>query len=163
MVPVRDGSVRLRECYRTLVRPEKADSISPASVQAHQLVWREVRAAPPLGDVVPEVERRIREGVLLVHGAEIDVAFLRRDFGRVQVPWPSPRIVDTMRLLVRSAQLGDPRLPKDMVALNLSRARARHGLPEYQAHDALADAVATAELFLALRMALGARTLRDLR
>jgi DNA polymerase-3 subunit epsilon len=38
-----------------------------------------------------------------------------------------------------------------------------HGLPPYQAHDALTDAVATAELFLVLRHELGARTLRDLR
>jgi DNA polymerase-3 subunit epsilon len=46
--------------------------------------------------------------------------------------------------------------------LNLSRARREHGLPEYQAHDALTDALAAAELFLVLRKELGARTLRDL-
>jgi len=163
MVPVRGGMIRLRESYRTLVRPEQGGLIAPVSVQAHQLVWREVREAPPLGDVLPEIDRRLREGVLLVHGAEIDVAFLRRDFRRMDGTWPSPRIVDTMRLLVRNAQLKDPCLSRDVLALNLSLARAEYGLPEYQAHDALADAVATAELFLAVRMALGARTLRDLR
>ena len=47
--------------------------------------------------------------------------------------------------------------------MNLAQARRRHGLPEYQAHDALTDAIAAAELFLVLRHALGARTLRDLR
>ena len=48
------------------------------------------------------------------------------------------------------------------VTMAVSRARRARGLPEYQVHDALSDAVATAELFLALRMALGARTVRDL-
>ncbi len=42
-------------------------------------------------------------------------------------------------------------------------ARLAHGLPPYVAHDALIDAVATAELFLVLRRAIGAKTLRDLR
>ena len=47
--------------------------------------------------------------------------------------------------------------------LNLAAARARYGLPAYGAHDALTDAVSTAELFLVLRRELSVRTLRDLR
>ena len=39
----------------------------------------------------------------------------------------------------------------DPPSTNLSEARRRHGLPEYQAHDALTDAIATAELFLVMR------------
>jgi DNA polymerase-3 subunit epsilon len=50
-----------------------------------------------------------------------------------------------------------------MPSLNLSEARRAHGLPDYQAHDALIDAVSTAELFLVLRQVIGAKTLRDLR
>ncbi|GAL09220.1 DEDDh 3'-5' exonuclease domain of the epsilon subunit of DNA polymerase III [Vibrio astriarenae] len=34
--------------------------------------------------------------------------------------------------------------------VTLSGARARYGLPEYQTHNALADAVSTAELLLAI-------------
>jgi DNA polymerase-3 subunit epsilon len=45
---------------------------------------------------------------------------------------------------------------------NLTETRRRLGLPDYQAHDALTDAIATAELFLVLRKLLSARTLRDL-
>ncbi|WP_041449303.1 3'-5' exonuclease [Anaeromyxobacter sp. Fw109-5] len=163
MVPVRAGRIRLGECYRTLVRPHAGTRITSASVTAHQLVSNDFEAAPPLGDVLPEVERRAREGALLFHHAAIDVAFLRRDFARTGLTWPSCPVVDTARLLVRHAQLRDPTRPRDHIALNLSVARAELGLPEYQAHDALSDAIATAELFLALRMALGARTLRDLR
>jgi DNA polymerase-3 subunit epsilon len=163
MVPVRGGMIRLREAYRTLVRPEEGRKITPASVQAHQLVWRDVQEAPQLADVVPEIDRRIREGVMLAHHASIDLAFLRRNFKRAGVAWPSPPVVDTRRLLIRSAQLRAPRVTPDAVVLNLPRARAHYGLPEYQAHDALTDAIGTAELFLAVRIALGARTLRDLR
>lgn len=163
MVPVRAGTIRLREAYRTLARPVEGSRIDPGSISAHQLVWSEVQQAPTLAEILPEVDRRLREGVLLVHHRAIDVDFLRRDFDRVGLPWPSPRVVDTRRLLLRNAQLSDPRVSHDQVALNLSLARARYGLPDYQAHDALSDAIATAELFLAVRMAIGARTLRDLR
>lgn len=163
MVPVRAGTIRLREAYRTLVHPQAGSRVASESVRAHQLVSTEVEQAPPLAEVLPEVGRRIAEGVLLVHHAAIDVGFLRRAFGRAGAPWPAPPVVDTRRLLVRHAQLRDPHVTSDAVAVNLSLARARYGLPAYQAHDALADAIATAELFLVLRMAIGARTVRDLR
>ncbi len=163
MVPVRAGRIRLRESYRTLVRPEAGSSVTPASIEAHQLVAREVQGAPSLAEVLPAVDERLRAGILLVHHAAIDVTFLRREYARARMRWPSPPVVDTERLLVRLASLGDPGISREQLALNLSEARARQGLPAYPAHDALSDAIATAELFLAVRIALGARTIRDLR
>jgi DNA polymerase-3 subunit epsilon len=163
MVPVRAGIAELGEAYRTLVRPENGAGIDPESVRAHQLVWGEVEAGPPLAEVMREVDRRIREGVLLVHHKGIDVRFLKRDFGRTGLRWPKPPVVDTRDLLLRDAAFQDPGVARDQLALNLSDARRKYGLPEYRAHDALTDALATAELFLVLRERLGARTLRDLR
>lgn len=163
MVPIVRGAIRLAEVHRTLVRPVDGSTIAPGSVRAHGLLLAEVEAGPPLAEVLPEVERRLRGNVLLVHHAEIDVAFLRRDFERCGLRWPAPPVVDTVRLLRRLASVSQPGLPGDHESSNLARARAGRGLPAYQAHDALTDAIATAELFLSLRAALGARTLRDLR
>jgi DNA polymerase-3 subunit epsilon len=162
MVPIRGGTVRLGEAFRSLVRPARG-RIDPESVRAHQLLWEEVQAAPPLERVLPEVDRRIGAGVLLVHHEAIDVAFLKRDFRAVGLPWPDPSVVDTARLLLRIGRATRPDLPDDRQPLNLGRAREAYGLPEYQAHDPLGDAIATAELFLVLRAVLGARTVRDLR
>jgi DNA polymerase-3 subunit epsilon len=166
MLPIRAGKVRLGEGYRTLVRPADGRPIDPESVRAHQLVWGEVKDAPPVADILPEVHRRIAEGVLLVHHKGVDVAFLKDAYRRSGMRWPSPPVVDTVDLLAKVARrrhLKRPELPADPPSLNLSVAREAHGLPPYQAHDALTDALATAELFLVLRHALGARTLRDLR
>ncbi len=166
MLPIRGGRVRLGEGYRTLVRPADGRPIDPASVRAHQLVWGEVKDAPAVGEVLPEVDRRLAEGVLLVHHKVIDVSFLKDAYRRCGMKWPSPPVVDTVDLLVRLAHKvhrARPELPADPPALNLSAAREARGLPHYQAHDALTDALATAELFLVLRNALGAKTLRDLR
>ncbi len=166
MVPIRGGRVRLGESYRTLVRPADGRPIDPGSVRAHQLVWGEVKDAPTIAEVLPEVERRLGDGVLLVHHRVIDVRFLKDAYRRCGMKWPSPPVIDTVELLIKlahKAHLSRPELPADPPALNLSAAREAHGLPQYQAHDALTDALATAELFLVLRHALGARTLKDLR
>ena len=162
MVPIRGGLVRMREAYRTLVRPDDGSAIDPRSIRAHQLVWGEVREAPPLPDVLREVDRRLREGVMLVHFRRIELGFLEAAFRRHGIPWKKPSVVDTFDLLLRRARLRNPLAPAEDVTLNLSEARKEMGLPAYDAHDALTDAVATAELFLKLRLAFGARSLRDL-
>jgi DNA polymerase-3 subunit epsilon len=166
MVPIRAGTIRVPESYYTLVRPEPGARVDPRSVTAHQLVEGDLRDAPALADVVPEVARRLAEGVLLVHNRELDEAFLRGAFARSGSRWPAPRIVDTVDLVLaldHRRRARDPYLPERTPALRLRAARREIGLPDYPAHDALSDALAAAELFLALRHALGARRLRDLR
>jgi DNA polymerase-3 subunit epsilon len=165
MVPVREGTIRIGECYRSLVCPRAGMEIKPASVQAHQLVWEELKGAPPLADVLPEIDRRLREGVLLVHHRAIDVAFLKRAYAQLELPWPKPEVIDTATLLSRFAdreRRWQPELPEDRRMLNLSRARQERGLPAHPAHDALSDALATAELFLVLRQSLGVKTIGEL-
>lgn len=166
MLPVRAGIIKLGEAYQTLVRPEEGREIRPESVRAHQLVRGEVSAAPPLADVLEQVDRRIREGALLVHYQAIDVQFLKRAHERLGRPWPKPPVVDTVELILkldRKTRFVRPAdAPPDVPSTNLTDTRRRLGLPDYQAHDALTDAIATAELFLVLRKLLGAKTLRDL-
>jgi DNA polymerase-3 subunit epsilon len=165
MLPIREGIIRLGEAYQTLVRPEEGREIRRESVQAHQLVRGEVSQAPPLPVVLGEVDRRLRQGALLVHYQGIDVAFLKQAFARHGRRWPSPPVVDTVELLLklhRRRRFTSPDQPEAEPSVNLTEARRRLGLPDYQAHDALTDAIATAELFLILRRALNARTLRQL-
>jgi DNA polymerase-3 subunit epsilon len=166
MLPIREGRVRLAEAYRTLVRPAPGAHIDPRSIEAHQLVRADLEAAPAVGDVLPEIARRIEGAVLLVHHRSIDVAFLRAAFDRARLHWPKPAVVDTAVLLMRAAEedrLRRPELPADFPTLQLGAARRRFGLPAYPEHEALSDALATAELFLVLTRRIGARTLRDLR
>ncbi len=165
MVPIRDGGIRLGEAWTSLVRPEEADEISPSSIRAHHLLPGEVRAAPPVGAVIAEVDRRLREGALLVHHAALDVGFLRRAYRRLGMRWPGPPVVDTVQLLLKAAKRArflDPNATEHEPDLNLLAARRKLGLPDYGQHDALIDAIAAAELFLVLRRHVGAKRLRDL-
>jgi DNA polymerase-3 subunit epsilon len=165
MIPVRSAGIRLGEGWTSLVQPGERAGIAPSSIAAHHLVPRDVREAPPLATVLAEVDRRVREGVLLVHQAAVDVPFLRRAYGQAGMRWPDPRVVDTVVLLLRAARRArflDPNASEQEPDLNLAAARRVLGLPEYAQHDALTDAIATAELFLVLRRRVGARRLRDL-
>jgi DNA polymerase III subunit epsilon len=166
MVPVVQGVIRLGDAFSTLIRPDPGRPIRPESVRAHQLLAGDLRKSPPLGAVLMEVDRRLSDGVLLVHNQGIDVPFLKGGHVRTGLAWPRPRVVDTVDLLVKAAERRrfiQPGGSDLMPSLNLSEAREANGLPAYAAHDALIDAVATAELFLVLRKAIGAKTLRDLR
>lgn len=164
MVPIRSGVIRLGESFSTLIRPDPGRPIKPESVRAHQLLAGDLRKSPPLQAVLLEVGRRLEGGVLLVHNRGIDLPFLKEGHARTGVPWKKPRVVDTVDLIVKAASRRRFIRPEgeEMPSLNLSEARRAQGLPDYQAHDALIDAVSTAELFLVLRQAIGAKTLRDL-
>ncbi|MCU0255717.1 MAG: 3'-5' exonuclease [Vicinamibacterales bacterium] len=163
MVPVRHGAIRLGEAWRSLVRPPGQVRIPVETMRAHHIVPGDLARAPAAADVLPEVLRRLREGVAIVHHAAIDVAFLKAACRVSGVDWPRVAVVDTVQLLWRLAHRrryaayeahGDPEL-------NLAGARRALGLPDYPAHDPVADAISTAELFLVLRHRLDARTLRE--
>ena len=165
MLPVRRGTIRLAEAYASLVRPEPLEEITPGSILAHQLLPGDVSGAPRLGDVLGEVDRRLREGAMLVHMAALDVAFLKRAYKRFGMRWPAPPVVDTVGLLLKEAKRArfvNPDAPELDPEVNLLAARRAHGLPDYRQHEALTDAIAAAELFLVLRRALAARKLSDL-
>jgi DNA polymerase-3 subunit epsilon len=166
IVPIREGIIRIGEAWTSLVRPAPGNAIDPASIAAHHLVPADVAHAPSLRDVLTAVEVRLHGAVLLVHQASIDVAFLKHAFATERLQWPKPPVVDTVDLLVkqaRRARLVNPSAPDHEPELNLARSRAAFGLPDYGRHDALTDAISTAELFLVLRKRLGAKRLGDLR
>jgi DNA polymerase III subunit epsilon len=149
-VPVADGAVRIGATTSTLVRP--ADRSAVEGIAAHHLLPADVGSAPALAEVLPDVLAAIHDAdALLVHHAPLDVRVLERACAATGLPWPSPRVVDTVDLIGRvrrrqRATGSGRRLPRD-----LAGAREALGLPPHRAHDAAADAIATAELYLALR------------
>lgn len=163
MVPVRGATIRVGECWHSHVRLEAGAQSSIDALRVHHILPGEAANAPPLAEVIDEVDRRLREGVLLVHVADLDVRLLREAARRTGRRWMAPRVVDTAVLAWRLHQRTTwPRTPARGPSLDLSALRAASGLPPHRAHDALADALATAELFLLLRARLGAATLRAL-
>jgi DNA polymerase-3 subunit epsilon len=162
MVPIRHGRIEYGAHYYSLVHPVRFDALSAEGIKAHHILPRELESAPPLGQVLDEIQQRIGDNILLLHYGSVDLGFLQRSFKALGRPWIKPLVVDTVLLLAR---LGERRRQLEPhtkpFPTGLAAARAALGLPGHIEHHALWDALATAELFLVLRNQLRARTLRQ--
>jgi DNA polymerase-3 subunit epsilon len=160
MVPVRERAVRVGERFASLVGGQEH---AGTGVTIHHLLPSQLAGAPSLEVVMAEVDRRLRNAVLVVHAASVDLPFLRRAYRETGHPWPDPPVVDTLALVRRHERHRVSHEPAETaVPANLSAVRTLFGLPAHDAHDATSDAIATAELLLVLAHRLGARTVGDL-
>jgi DNA polymerase-3 subunit epsilon len=152
-VPVDGLRISLAGARRILVRPEGTVA---SSAHVHMIRDMDLAAAGDLDAALAEVLDALRGRALLVHHAALDHGVLSR---LCRERWQAPLIVpvvDTFALARRSAQrAGREILPG---SLRLPALRARYGLPVAHLHGALSDAVATAELFLAMVAEQGLQT-----
>ena len=161
MVPIRDEAIVLGESFYTLIAPESA--VSTESLLVHHILPADLLNAFSLDEALMRIDERLQNAVLVVHHSPLDHQFLRTAYRKAGLGVPRMRVVDTVKLLQRHNRRqslhhsGGSEAP-----LQLGKARAHFGLPAHREHHALADAVATAELFLMLSHRLEARTLRQL-
>ncbi|AKK02960.1 exonuclease domain-containing protein [Corynebacterium epidermidicanis] len=130
------------------------------SATVHGLTDDQVAAGSDPREALGEFLDALQGRIALVHYAPIEQNFLshacNQHFG---APLKLP-VVDTFALERRHMErMGTYPRGED---LRLGRVRARYGLPTYRNHNALTDALATAELYLAWAARSTARTLRDL-
>lgn len=161
VVPVDGGRIDLGRARRWLV----AHGDPGAAVTVHGLTHDDLAAGRPLPEVLAELREALAGRVLLAHHAAFETGFLRAAHRSLGEQPPEPSVVCTLRLQRRVlAQAGLHEPPRG--ALRLWQSRARFGLPAVRAHDALGDALACAELYLAQVAELGegrALVLRDVR
>jgi DNA polymerase-3 subunit epsilon len=148
-IPVNGTRIDLSGARRYVVRQNDPG----AAVTIHGLTHDDLEAGRPLAEVLAELRHALSGRALLAHHAPFELAFLDAAFraaGRDPVRPPGVCTLELQRrLLTRNGEV-----PGD--ALRLWRARERHGLPSTKAHDALGDALACAELYLAQVAELGA-------
>ncbi len=144
-VLVRNGRVDLSTCESHLIRPEGEVGDS-ASV--HGLTDTQVESGLDRSIVFGRIIRALTGRTLVVHHAGLDKALLDRlcvsQFG---CPLPVP-VVDTMAIELKRQQRRHHVSEKQ--SLRLTDLRTLYNLPYYQAHDCLVDAIATAELLIAM-------------
>jgi DNA polymerase-3 subunit epsilon len=144
-VIVRNGKVDLSTTESYIVRPS-GDVGNSASV--HGLTDTVVGEGLDWGIVLDKIIRVLTGRVLLVHHAGLDKVLLdrmcvRRFASRLWVP-----VVDTLALEHRRQQQAHH--IESGASLRLADLRDAYSLPRYSAHDCLVDAIATAELLIAI-------------
>lgn len=152
VVPFDLRRIRLGQRRYWVVNPPRA--LEEHSITFHHITHSDIARAPDLREVLPDLLDVMRGRVAVVHYRNIERPFLdaavRARLGE-SLLFP---VIDTMELEARlhrvslrsriRAWIGRPQ-----VSIRLGDSRDRYGLPQYQGHHALQDALATAELFQA--------------
>ena len=144
-VCVEGGSIALDSARHYLI---KAENSVGQSATIHNLRDCELTEADTRAEVLARFLEAAGGKVLVFHNASLDLAYLntvsRREF-KAPILMPA---VDT--LLQEHALLQRRDIPVKSGDLRLQACRDRYNLPPYPAHNALLDALATAELLVAM-------------
>lgn len=144
-VVIRNGKVDLATADSYVVRPEGEVGHS-ASV--HGLTDTMVEAGRDRAMVLSKVVEALTGRVLVVHHAGLDKALLDRV---CRVHFGAPLLVPVVDTLALEHRRQRRRHHVDeRRSLRLSDLRDAYRLPRYAAHDCLVDAIATAELLIAM-------------
>lgn len=152
-VRIVNGRILRREIFDALINPSR--SIAPASRAIHGISSEMLRGMPPIADVLPQFHRFCDDTVLIGHNVDFDMRFLELKEAKTGLKFDHP-VLDTLRLeLVLHPNQEDK---------SLEAIAGRLGVTVSGRHTALGDALATAEIFLALIPLLaerGIHTVRD--
>lgn len=148
VVPVLDGRALVGASTHQLVVPAVAPS--PSSMKIHRIVPRDLERALGPEQARERLAAELSRRFLLAWYAEVELAFLGRMLGGTARSWRR-RTLD-VRLLVLALEREDPRS-----RLSLSAVAERYGVPVANPHEALDDALVTAQLFLVVATKLEAR------
>ena len=151
MIDIEKGRVQINKRWYTLVRPPEERLVGADSIRIHGILRSDLINAPEPEDVLLELLQRISGRVLIVHVSSIDVKFLDqalRDHFDIRLRGP---VLDTARLagtLKHNATFlagQDHEAPRDTRLITLVR---EANLPVHSQHNAVSDALMTAQLFL---------------
>lgn len=152
-VAVNGLEIDLSTAGSLVIRPDAAVG---QSATIHGLTDDRVATGCELAEAIGATLDALRGRVLLAHYTTIEESFLHRACAQLFGAGLALRSVDTMMLQRRLLNQGDLWIATDSVRLWAAREHFR--LPVYRAHEALTDALACAELYLAQLSVLGAQT-----
>jgi DNA polymerase-3 subunit epsilon len=143
-IGVKQQQISLKNSYHQIIKTK--EDLSADNVIIHQITDQQKEQGAPLKEVVESLLKALAGKVMLVHFARIERQFLQQaclELYGISPPFP---MIDT--LMVAKRQLDKKDVAYDPSELRLSALRQKHGLPNHFAHNALNDAIATAELLM---------------
>ena len=145
VVPVRRGRVIVAESAHQLIDPHVPPS--PRSQTIHELRPQDLAGSPSLAEARERLRDALESRYVLVWFAGVEVHFLNAIFGGGARRWRR-RTIDVRNLAITADGLPGP--TRDKPGYSLTGTAERYGVPVADAHQALDDALVTAQLFLVL-------------
>jgi DNA polymerase-3 subunit epsilon len=149
-VPVHGGRVYPGQAASGLIRPTR--ELRAEVIRVHGIRAIDLAGAPALADGIAPLIELLTGRVVVFHSAGVDRPFLKGAL-RGQGLRMRGRVIDTEVLGRLWLHERDGHMPR---RLGLGELAAALGLPVDRPHDALADALTTAQVFIALASHLGA-------
>lgn len=138
-------AIKLQKSSHILVNPHH--EIPESSAIIHGILDSTVKSAASLEEILPLFLKELAGKVVIAHFAHVEYKFLENACKKLyNAPFLIP-IVDTLDLELRRFQMQN--LPVYSGDMRLPQCRLRYGLPPHSIHNALSDAIAAGELFLA--------------
>jgi len=152
LVPFTLDGIAIARRRHWVLRPPRG--FSGESVAYHHITHSEVEQAPDLADVLPAILAELQGRLPVVHYHPVERRFLDRGVReRTGSVFRFP-LIDTMEIEARRHRrpwrLRLRRLlRRSPASIRLNDSRIRYGLPPYEGHQAVLDAIGTAELLQA--------------
>lgn len=144
-IQIERNEIKLDSAYHKVIRTKGA--LSEDNVVIHHIMDDTRDQGASLQVVIEELLKALTGKVMLVHFSPIEKNFLNAACEKLYgIPAVFP-MIDTLVLGKRRLDMGSAAY--DPSELRLFNLRAKYKLPRYTAHNALSDALATAELFFA--------------
>lgn len=150
-VRVKNMQIVAGETFHTYVRP--LDLNHSEGTLIHRITPNQLRAAPPLAEVLPTFLEFCGPRLLIGHYVTLDVGFLNRASRRLLGGEIKNPCLDTLRLAqAYTAKCSNNYYDFDYLqtSFTLHDLSRQYDLPLFAPHDALEDALQTAYLFLYL-------------
>ncbi|CAG8998848.1 MAG: DNA polymerase III PolC-type [Candidatus Celerinatantimonas neptuna] len=145
-VPINHGRINLAKAQHYYI--SDALKVSANSAVINHIVPQMLTERKPLKEVLEIFFEELKICVPIAHGCWMEQQFLahytHQLWGLKKLPL---KWLDTLK--IEKARIENGCVPHNQ-DVRLSSIRRRYQLPDYQAHNALFDAIATAELFLVL-------------
>ena len=144
-VAMEQEQIKLNTCYHQIIKTK--EQLEESNVIIHHITDEQKDRGEKLRIVIEVLLKALAGKIMLVHFARIERQFLTQACLELYGMAPEFPIIDT--LVIAKRQLDKRDVAYDPSELRLSNLRHKYQLPDHHGHDALNDAIATAELLLA--------------
>ena len=146
LVRISGLGIKLNSCWHRIIKTNK--ELPEKSVVIHNITDDETASGISIEDAIAGLLEQLKGSVVLVHNSNIEQQFINAACQKLYQTDFVMQLIDTQVLARRSFDRQSRSYkPGELRLFNL---RKTYKLPPYKAHNALLDAIATAELFLAM-------------
>lgn len=146
IVEIKNLGIKLDTAWHEVIKTER--DLPEQSTVIHQITDDMVLQGVEIKEALGRILARLKGRVLIAHHAQIELGFLNKICREIYNQDFLIPTIDTQLLAKRQLQREQTVLKAN--SLRLFNLCDRYKLPSYKAHNALSDALSTAELFLAV-------------